>query len=343
MAIPNTGPKMAPNSAGIFEIRWSEAGRSKRVSTRTKDLSAAQKFFAEFLSGKKEKPSAELSVADCLDRYMSEHVDQHVTDPCRQEDAVLCLKKGLGHMTVKDLDAGLVNGYCRQRREGHINRFKVGNGTLRRELNVLVAAINHAVKNRRLTGSDAPFIPLPLPPAPKDLWLTEEERDKLLNYADAAASPALRLFIEFALGTAARRDAIENLDWKQIDLAAKRVNFLPAGDRQTNKRRVPVPLSKRLVALLERVPVADRVGPVLGTTRDQYHPFMTLCADLADATGNDKFREITPHTLRHTWATLAARRGVELYKIAGVLGDTLPTVTRVYLHHSPEHLRDAVD
>ena len=52
---------------------------------------------------------------------------------------------------------------------------------------------------------------------------------------------------------------------------------------------------------------------------------------------------ITPHTLRHSWATQAARAGVSMWEIAGVLGDTIATVSRVYAHHSPDHLRSAVN
>jgi integrase len=61
------------------------------------------------------------------------------------------------------------------------------------------------------------------------------------------------------------------------------------------------------------------------------------------ATQNEKFMQISPHALRHTWATLASRAGIPLFQVAGVLGDSLPTVMRVYAHHSPEHLRGAVN
>jgi len=66
-------------------------------------------------------------------------------------------------------------------------------------------------------------------------------------------------------------------------------------------------------------------------------------AEAYQATQNEKFMQVTPHTLRHTWATLAARAGVPLFQVAGVLGDTLPTVMRVYAHHCPDHLRGAVN
>jgi hypothetical protein len=38
-----------------------------------------------------------------------------------------------------------------------------------------------------------------------------------------------------------------------------------------------------------------------------------------------------------------ARRGVPLYDIAGVLGNTIAMVERVYAKHSPDRLRAAVN
>ena len=38
-----------------------------------------------------------------------------------------------------------------------------------------------------------------------------------------------------------------------------------------------------------------------------------------------------------------ARRGVPLYLIAKVLGDTIATVEKVYAKHAPDDLRAAVD
>jgi integrase len=52
---------------------------------------------------------------------------------------------------------------------------------------------------------------------------------------------------------------------------------------------------------------------------------------------------VTPHTFRHTWATWAAQRGVPLFEIAGMLGDTMKTVEKNYAHHHPDHLRGAVN
>jgi integrase len=52
---------------------------------------------------------------------------------------------------------------------------------------------------------------------------------------------------------------------------------------------------------------------------------------------------VTPHVLRHTWASLAAMNGVSLWDIAQVLGDTIATVEANYLHLTPGHLRGAIN
>jgi hypothetical protein len=49
MPRPNGGARLKPNERGIYEIHWTEAGRSKRSSTRTSDLQSAEKVLGNFL------------------------------------------------------------------------------------------------------------------------------------------------------------------------------------------------------------------------------------------------------------------------------------------------------
>ena len=51
--------------------------------------------------------------------------------------------------------------------------------------------------------------------------------------------------------------------------------------------------------------------------------------------------KVTPHTLRHTAATWLMQRGVSIWEAAGFLGMSPETLTNVYGHHHPEHLRGA--
>jgi len=52
---------------------------------------------------------------------------------------------------------------------------------------------------------------------------------------------------------------------------------------------------------------------------------------------------VSPHILRHTWATRTARNGVSMREIADFLGDDIRTVEKNYYHQHPDYLHAAAD
>lgn len=338
----NEGPRLAINAAGIYEIRWTEDRRSNRKSTHSADMSIAQEVFAKWLLARSSQEKQAFTIRAILDAYRSEHVEHKVVDKQRQDDCIRCLSSALGDRLPQDLTHDVMMDYRRRREAGKINGHPIGAGTMRRELNCLVAAINHAVRHRRLAAADAPHIDLPNPPPSKDLWLDEAEADQLWQAASRLGGRHF-LFVAIALETASRKKAIETLRWEQVDIKAGLIHFQHDGKVRTNKRRVAVPMSTRLTSVLVDARSKAETKWVLITPYSIQHAFDRVKAEALKVTGNSKFMEISPHTLRHTWATLAARAGVDLFQIAGVLGDTVQTVMRVYAHHSPDHLRGAIN
>lgn len=58
--------------------------------------------------------------------------------------------------------------------------------------------------------------------------------------------------------------------------------------------------------------------------------------------GNKTPQGVTFHTLRHTFASHAVMRGVDLYTVAQLLGDSLQMVEQTYAHLSPDHKKAAI-
>ncbi|MGE0109032.1 MAG: tyrosine-type recombinase/integrase [Bdellovibrionales bacterium] len=123
---------------------------------------------------------------------------------------------------------------------------KVNSSTVRRECVVLSAALNHAVKNGRLTS--APHFPKPKGNKPKDRYLTKEELHWLLK---GCIEPHIKLFILLALNTGARKGAILDLKWPQVDMVNKLIYLNPPDREETNKKRPIVPINDRLYKTLQ--------------------------------------------------------------------------------------------
>lgn len=348
MSRANPGPHLVLNKRGIYEIRWTENGRSSRSSTGTSHAGEAQRVLAHFLLLKDKADrapvkEAPVTVAEALDEYWREHVVPHVIDKERISYAIAALKAGLGAIPTRSLSKADINAYRARR--------GISDGSLRRELGTLVAAINHAVRERRISRDDAPTIWLPPKPEPKDRWLTYDEADRLLMVArlrpeihsdrakGATRLPRVYRFIVLALATWSRKTALLELRRSQVDLVRKVINLNPPGRVQTRKRRPVLPIADMAFDDIKRMCLdADRDGleHLLDHPGSIRKAFDTAVEDAG-------LEGVTPHTLRHTGATWAAQEGVSLFDIAGVLGDSLTTVQANYLHHCPDHLRGAVN
>lgn len=345
MTAPNY--RLVLNSHGVWTIRWSEqveglpgAWRTKRVSTRIRDRYEAEQCLQGFVAEATRIAAAEQrgTLAGFAADYLAAIEHRGAGDTQRR--ALAPVLKALGTRVPTQLTAAVLSEYRRGR--------SVADGTLRRELGALNAALAYAERHKALSAADRPHIELPPPGAARDLWLDEREEADFLDLALATSTGRGRLsrvarFVALALDTAARRGAIEGLAWSRVDLAARRIDFRDPARAVTKKRRVMLPVSDRLLPVLERARwEATRDGledsaPVIGrgSIRSAYDAW-------TDAPGFP-FPWVTPHVMRHTWATLAARRGVSMFEIAGVLGDTVDTVSAHYLHHSPGHLMAAVN
>ena len=345
----NAGPRLVQSRAGGWEISFTEGGRSRRRVTGTSDLRQAQKILAHFLlltdRDAPEVTRQTVLISDVLDAYCDEHAV--ISDQTRAF-IVVKLKDHFGILPVRAVRPSDVTAYIARRRAGQLGylkkdgtRIKAGDATINRELAVLNAAIHHAVKARRITADEAPTIDaLGAPPA-KDRWLTHDEADRLLTAALEGRAghgrlPRVYRFIAIALATASRRSAILELKRDQVDMERGTIRLNPAGRAQTKKRRPLVPISDDLRPIMERIMrecITDYLMDHPGAVR-------TAFDNACDRAG---LKGVTPHTLRHTWATWAAQAGVDMWMIAGVLGDSMATVVKNYAHHSPEHLRAAVN
>lgn len=346
---------------GTYYAFWYNAAKQRveRLSLRTRDAAAAARRFAAFIEGGADiyglegLPAAPLTVSRVLDDYWTEHVqhktigpDGHeipaVVDKARAEDAIENLKAYFGDRPVSDLSITESRKYAEARRTGTVAKLDragrkrlASNGTIKRELTVLTAALNHAAKMKRLSKNEVPAIEKPKTRRSRTMWLFEDELRKLRG----AAEGRCRDFIEIAYYTGARRASVERLTVFQVDLARGVINLSPDDDIETDKRRPIVPIDPALMPTLHRLKAeATRAGTewLLGHPGPITSAFRWAAkkAGLATLPRRELRRagNLTPHLLRHSRATHLLQQGRDIYAVANLLGDNPLTVARVYAH-----------
>ena len=311
---------------GIYYIHWSEGGRSKRKTTGTRDVREAQAFFDEWCD-LTETAGTQAPRYTCDELF----VMRYGIDGGRAKYAWAALKPWFGDKEPKAITQADLDRYAAAR--------AVAPSTLRFEMAVLRAVWNHAVKTRVIKLEDTPVLaPLPAASPPRERWLTDEEIDKVLAAAEHPGRERVRMFSWLALHTGARRTAICELRWSQIDFKVGVIHFLPPGAQQTRKRKASVPISKGLRVVLEEA-YARRAGAhalVIGTGGK----INSAIERLGTAAGVEG---LTPHVFRHTAGTVMARNGVPLWVIAKILGNTVEEVEKTYAKWVPGLHADAVN
>lgn len=205
--------------------------------------------------------------------------------------------------------------------------------TVRRELGVLQAAINHAHSEGILIYP----VSVTLPDAGEiaDRWLTRDELARLLRHA----APHVRRFIIVSIYTGRRMSAVLDLTWPRVDLDAGLIRFKALDEAQTKKRRGRVRMPRQLRAHLARW--QPHGGTHVVMFRDQrLDSIKTGIKRAADRAG---IEGVSPHVLKHTAITWGVMNGMQLEDAAEYFDTSVETIRKHYWHHSPHHQERAIN
>lgn len=169
-------------------------------------------------------------------------------------------------------------------------------------------------------------------------FLSEEEVERLINSIDMTHKNSLRdrVIIEFLYGCGLRVSELANLKINQINLKSGFVIVLGKG----NKERV-VPMGEELIYWLKKYLEEKKLGLYLFQGRDrkpitrQY--IWKIIKSLAKKA---EINYITPHTLRHSFATHLLQRGADLHTVQLLLGHSDISTTEIYTHITMDRLKE---
>jgi len=176
--------------------------------------------------------------------------------------------------------------------------------------------------------------------------LSSQEIEKLLVPETPETPQALcdQALLELAYASGLRLAELRHLRLEQLHLDAGFINVIGKG----NKERV-VPLGRKAVAAMQRYLEAGR--PKLVNSRSPANAFLTrrgtpfapvtLWLRVKQRVRRAGIaRNITPHMLRHSFATHLLEHGADLRVIQELLGHASISTTEVYTHVAGHRLRE---
>lgn len=211
--------------------------------------------------------------------------------------------------------------------------------TINRELNTIKAMLNKAVAWGALSESPAKSVQKFKEPKRQVRYLTKEEIKTTLK----AASDRLRPILETFLHTGMRRDELIHLTWGDIDFKGKVLSVQSKNGWNPKDYEVRhIPMTARLVQLLKDLPKRDGTF-IFRNGSGQKLDGNVLSRDFRVLFRGCGIKNVSVHTLRHTFASHLVMNGADIYTVQKLLGHSSIKTTEIYAHLAPDYLRAAVD
>jgi integrase/recombinase XerD len=217
--------------------------------------------------------------------------------------------------------------------------------TSARILSSLRRFYQYLVREGRLQEDPSARIDAPKLVRPVPKYLTEEEVEQLLDAPDSTEPLGLRdrAMLEMLYASGLRVSELVGLQMSQINLLQGVVRITGKG----GKERL-VPIGEEALSWLERFVHDSRPVLLKGRTCDALFPtrrgagmtrqaFWHLIKRYAQQAGIDK--HLSPHTLRHAFATHLLNHGADLRVVQMLLGHSNLSTTQIYTHVARERLK----
>jgi site-specific recombinase XerD len=150
--------------------------------------------------------------------------------------------------------------------------------------------------------------------------------------------------------TGLRKSELFNLKWEDVDFTK---NLLLVRNRKGNSyHSIPMNEELRTTLLFLRDNYITPKGEIVPREEHQREhvfclpdgrPHKSFRTSFEKAVRKSGLRDVSPHTLRHTFASHLVMNGVDLPTVQHLLGHKTIIVTLMYAHLSSEHIARAVE
>lgn len=328
---------------GLYQVRgvwWYQAPQINTI--RPKPVSLQTHVYLEAIAKRQELLEVpHIALSDSVRCEFEKHIKRKlaarvftiVAARCKQvtvRNFSRFLPRGI---TLPDITTRLLQDYYDQR------RGEVSVASSHKAIMDVRSFLNDMVEQKKVRSNAAIGVKEEqLPHSPRIKFIPRELRDSLIANCEC---PDMKLILLFGTHAGLRKNEIVQArpEWVRMEGAG----FLCLTDTETHrfnrkKKGRTIPMTKELRAHFEEHGIQEpflvrpdvRQGKPGCYRWDFRVPFMEYIA-------SQKGPEwITPHVMRHTFASLLVMDNKSVYKVAKWMGDLVSTVEDVYGHLSPE-------
>ncbi|MEY4309582.1 MAG: hypothetical protein RL422_1785 [Bacteroidota bacterium] len=160
-----------------------------------------------------------------------------------------------------------------------------------------------------------------------------ENRKMATNFSEARDE--LILFLLY--GTGIRLAELISLQNNQVNLAAKTIRVI---GKRNKERMIPIPgLLVDLIATYRSFCTIEHAHLLLTDKGEPLYPMFVQRLVKKNLGEYSQLEKLSPHVLRHTYATHLLNKGADLNAIKELLGHANLAATQVYTHNSMEKMK----
>jgi len=277
-----------------------------------------------------------------VERNASDHTLRNYRIDLKQFEDFLKGAGSIGAVRVKSVDRLAVRAFLAQMQKGGS-----GKSTLSRKVSSIRSFFRYLQREEVIDANPVRLVSLPRQEKKLPSFLDQREMEALLAAPDTRALLGLRdrAILETLYSTGMRVGALTGLNLEDLDLIGEVAHV-----REKGKKERLCPLGKYAVTALHKYLTAaaafgaGRSRPVF-VNRDGGRLTAQAVRDLLDkhiktaAIG----KKVSPHALRHSFATHLLDAGADLRAVQELLGHASLSTTQIYTHVSRERLRKVYD
>jgi site-specific recombinase XerD len=331
-----------------YQIIYFVGRKRNSISTKTKIKSEAMKFLSEFQNSIKGKPpkkiaQTEIEPSITLSVFKQEYISYLL--PTKSSNYISSINYSfkelirfvgdipLSELDIRIIDKFIISSFSKTQRGAHLF------------YRTLKAAFNKAIEWNYIRSN--PFTKVKFPKLSKSFPAFISENELLIILANTLYQYLKDIFT-VGFYTGLRLGELINMRWNWIDFFQNQITVKCSDDFLTkSKKERIVPMSEQVKSILIarfNLGIHQPSEVVFYRTKGRKLHQETISKQFKQAVRKSNLNErIHFHSLRHSFASLLAQKGISLYIIKELLGHEDLATTQFYSHLQQQNLRDAVN